>query len=153
MYIRYIDSSLNRQWIQLICGSSRNQRPPAGVLHAILIVALCVLALYDSPELMSSSNFFQAARMYYWGITGGTEFVCVFFCCLMFLLFYWFDMSEINWYYSIFIISFPLLLSLCIWLTYYCISCLCDSSYELFFRGVVTSISYRDQGSFSVQIN
>ena len=31
----------------------------AGVLHAILIVALCVLALYDSPELMSSSNFFQ----------------------------------------------------------------------------------------------
>eukprot|EP00435_Cladocopium_sp_Y103_P043769 s599_g12.t1 len=31
----------------------------SGVLHAILIVALCVLALYDSPELMSSSNFFQ----------------------------------------------------------------------------------------------
>lgn len=92
VYILYIDnSSLSRQWIQLISGSSRNQRPSAGVLHAILIVVLCVLALYDSPELMSSSNFFQAARMYYWGITGGAEFlcVCVCFCCLLMLLLFY----------------------------------------------------------------
>lgn len=41
----------------------------AGVLHAILIVFLCVLALYDSPELMSSSNFFQVPESgWAWGL-------------------------------------------------------------------------------------
>eukprot|EP00438_Fugacium_kawagutii_P004285 Skav203997 [mRNA] locus=scaffold1114:20328:29672:+ [translate_table: standard] len=40
----------------------------SGVLHAILIVFLCVLALYDSPELMSSSNFFQVCLYTYMAV-------------------------------------------------------------------------------------
>ncbi|CAJ1454106.1 unnamed protein product [Effrenium voratum] len=34
-----------------------------GVLHAVLIVALCVVALVDCPELLSTSNFFQATAL------------------------------------------------------------------------------------------
>ena len=79
-------SSLKRWWVQLILGSFGSSRihhgatGPPGVLHAILIVALCVLALYDSPELMSSSNFFQAQPQMSWGITGESQFACVSVC-------------------------------------------------------------------------
>ncbi|CAK9030515.1 Transmembrane protein 56-B [Durusdinium trenchii] len=52
----------------------------SGVLHAVLIVVLCVMALYDSPELMSSTNFFQGRRPDAKGlaVAGGVQCVVCF---------------------------------------------------------------------------